>query len=106
MFAPGLRLPDAEVNQVRHHAVLALRSLSVQAIRANSQPGTQVGLAENATVFVPVIETPEHIEAAHRATREGNAPFLTAVMEGNRAIPTGTLEQAGADAPKRSRPVT
>ena len=51
----------------------------MQAIRANSPATTQVGLAENATVFVPVMETDEHIDAARRATREGNAPFLTAL---------------------------
>ncbi len=56
--------------------------MAVLAIRANGKPGTQVGLAENATVYVPVIENSENIEAAHRATREGNAPFLTAIMEG------------------------
>jgi hypothetical protein len=32
--APGLKLPPAELYQVRHHAVLAL-GLSVQAIRAH-----------------------------------------------------------------------
>jgi beta-glucosidase len=80
-FAPGLKLPQAQVNQVRHHGILA-HGLGVQAIRANTPSGTQVGLAENAAVFVPVIETPEHVAAARAATRIGNAPFLTAVMEG------------------------
>jgi beta-glucosidase len=96
-FAPGLKLPPAQVNQVRHHGVLA-HGLAVQAIRANGKPGTQVGLAENATVYVPVIESKEHIEAAHRATREGNAPFLTAIMEGK--YTDGYLEREGANAPK------
>jgi beta-glucosidase len=96
-FAPGLKLPPAKVNQVRHHGILA-HGLAVQAIRANAQSGTQVGLAENATVYVPVIEKREHIEAARRATREGNAPFLTAVMEGK--YTDGYLEREGANAPK------
>src|ERR1700733_14813620 len=48
-FAPGLQLPPARVNQVRHHAILA-HGLGVQAIRASAQGGTQVGLAENANV--------------------------------------------------------
>jgi len=96
-FAPGLKLPDKQVNQVRHHGILA-HGLAVQAIRANAQPGTQVGLAENATVYVPVIESREHIEAARRATREGNAQFLTAVMEGK--YTDGYLEREGANAPK------
>jgi beta-glucosidase len=96
-FAPGLKLPPDQVNQVRHHGVLA-HGLAVLAIRANGKPGTQVGLAENATVYVPVIENKENIEAAHRATREGNAPFLTAIMEGK--YTDGYLEREGANAPK------
>ncbi|MFY9645136.1 MAG: GH1 family beta-glucosidase, partial [Terriglobales bacterium] len=96
-FAPGLKLPDAEVNQIRHHAVLA-HGLAVQAIRANAKAGTQIGLAENANVYVPVIETREHIEAAQRATRDGNAPFLTALMEGK--YTDRYLQQEGANAPK------
>ncbi len=96
-FAPGLRLPAAQVNQVRHHGILA-HGLGVQAIRANTSSGTQVGLAENAIVYIPVIETPEHIEATQRATRIGNAPFLTTVMEGK--YPKEYLEQEGANAPK------
>ncbi|MGH9501358.1 MAG: GH1 family beta-glucosidase [Terriglobales bacterium] len=96
-FAPGLKLPPGPVNQIRHHAVLA-HGLAVQAIRANAQTGTQIGLAENATVYAPVIESSEHIEAARRATREGNAPFLTVIMEGK--YTDGYLEREGADAPK------
>jgi beta-glucosidase len=72
--------------------------MGVQAIRANAKSGTQVGLAENATVYVPVIENAEQIEAAHRATREGNAPFLTAIMEGK--YTDGYLRREGANAPK------
>jgi beta-glucosidase len=96
IHAPGLKLPPAEVNQVRHHGVLA-HGLGVQAIRARAKPGTQVGLAENATFFVPVIETPEHIEAAKTATRNANAMFLTAIMEG-RYIDS-YLSAQGKDAP-------
>jgi beta-glucosidase len=97
LFAPGLKLPAAQVNQVRHHALLA-HGLAVQAIRANARSGTQVGLAENAKIYVPVIETAEHIEAAKRAFREENAAFLTAVMEGR--YTDAYLAHAGADAPK------
>lgn len=95
-FAPGLQLPAAEVNQVRHNALLA-HGLGVQAIRANA-PGAQVGLAENPTAFVPVIEDERNIEAARRATREENAAFLTAVMEGK--YTDGYLEREGVNAPK------
>lgn len=96
-FAPGLKLPAAEVNQIRHNGILA-HGLGVQAIRANAKSGTQVGLAENANVYAPVVESSEHIEAARRATREGNAPFLTAVMEGK--YTDGYLRREGANAPK------
>ncbi len=95
-FAPGLQLGPAEVNQIRHHALLA-HGLGVQAIRANSARGTRVGLAENPKVFVPVVEDSPNIEAARRAFREENAPFLTAVMEGR--YTDGYLEREGASAP-------
>lgn len=97
IHAPGLKLAPGQVNQVRHHGVLA-HGLGVQAIRAHARAGTQVGIADNATVFAPVIETPEHITAARKAFRERNAMFLTAVMEG-RYI-DAYLAEAGADAPK------
>lgn len=70
----------------------------MQAIRARARPGTRVGIADNPTVYAPVIETPEHVAAARRAFREGNAMFLTAVMEG-RYIDQ-YLAGAGADAPR------
>jgi len=97
IHAPGMKLPDAEANQVRHHGVLA-HGLAVKAIRAFARPGTQVGLAENANFFVPAIETPEHIDAARHATRDDNAPFLTAVLEGRYL--DSYLREAGAAAPK------
>ncbi|MGS3092649.1 family 1 glycosylhydrolase, partial [Escherichia coli] len=80
IHAPGLKLPQGQVNQVRHHGVLA-HGLGVQAIRASARAGTEVGLADNANIFVPVIETPDHIEAAKKALRDDNAMFLTAIME-------------------------
>jgi beta-glucosidase len=95
--APGLKLPPAGVNQVRHHAVLA-HGLGVQAIRAHAKPGTKVGLAENANAAVPIIETPEHIAAATKAMREINAGYLTVIMEGR--YTDAYLAHAGSDAPK------
>src|SRR5208337_3404138 len=68
IHAPGLKLPAAEVNQVRHNALLA-HGLGVQAIRANAPNGTQVGFVDSPKIGVPVVETREHIEAARRATR-------------------------------------
>ncbi|WP_433985046.1 family 1 glycosylhydrolase [Tunturiibacter empetritectus] len=95
--APGLKLPPAGVNQVRHHAVLA-HGLGVQAIRAHAKPGTRVGLAENISACVPIIETPEHIAATAKAMREVNAGYLTVIMEGR--YTDAYLAHAGADAPK------
>jgi len=95
--APGLTLPPAGVNQVRHHAVLA-HGLGVQAIRAHAKKGTKIGLAENSSACVPIIETPEHIAAAAKAMREVNAGYLTVIMEGR--YTDAYLTHAGADAPK------
>ena len=95
--APGLKLPPAQVNQVRHHGVLA-HGLGVQAIRAHVPADTQVGIADNTTFYVPVIDTDEHIAAAKKATRDKNAMFLTAIMEG--AYLDSYMAQEGANAPK------
>jgi beta-glucosidase len=97
IFAPGLRLPPARLNQVRHHAVLG-HGLAVQAVRANARSGTRVGPAENITIAVPAIETDDHIAAAERATREMNAGYLTVMMEGR--YTDAFLAAAGANAPK------
>src|SRR5467141_1250006 len=99
IHAPGLKLPPGRFNQTRHHAVLG-HGLAVQAIRAKAKPGTKVGLAENMTICVPVIETAAHIEAATRATRELNAQYMTVIQEGK--YTDAYLATAGANAPKFS----
>ena len=71
---PELQLPPAGLNQVRHHAVLG-HGLAVQAIRASGRADTKVGFAENMAAAVPVIGTPDHVQAAETATRELNAAF-------------------------------
>jgi len=96
VFAPGLRLPRARRNAVRHNALLA-HGLAVRALRASARRPVKVGLAENAQPAVPVIETEEHIAAARKAMGEINAHFLTAVMEGRYRESYLTAE--GADAP-------
>jgi beta-glucosidase len=97
IFAPGLKVGPARLNQVRHHTVLA-HGLAVQAIRAKAKPGTKVGPAENMTAVVPVIESPQNITAAERATRELNAGYLTVMMEGR--YTDAFLAAAGANAPR------
>jgi beta-glucosidase len=72
--------------------------MAVQTIRANGKAGTKVGPAEVIEVAVPLIETPEHIQAAQTATREANAPFLTVMLEGK--YTDSYLKKAGRDAPK------
>lgn len=80
-FAPGLKLPLAQLTQVRHNAVLA-HGLAVQAIRVKARSGTKIGLAENANFGIPVIEVEPHIKASAEATRHINAAYLTVIMEG------------------------
>src|SRR5215510_1450706 len=95
--APGLKLSNGELNQVRHHAVLG-HGLAVQAIRSRGKSDAKVGFAENMKIAVPVLNTPEHVKAAETATREINADFTTVMLEGKY---TDTyLKSAGKDAPK------
>jgi beta-glucosidase len=95
--APGLKLPLAELNQVRHHVALA-HGLAVQAIRAKGRAGTRVGPADNIAACLPAIDTPENIRAAEIATRELNAGLLGVMLEGK--YTDGFLEFNGAAAPK------
>jgi beta-glucosidase len=95
--APGLKLPNAQLNQVRHHVALG-HGLAVQAVRAYGRAGTRVGVAENIAACVPAINTPENIRATEIATRELNAGFLGVILDGK--YTDGFLEYAGAAAPK------
>jgi beta-glucosidase len=97
--APGLRLPQAELNQVRHNVALG-HGLAVQAIRAHGRAGTRVGPAENVVSCIPAIETPANIRAAEIATRELNAGYLTVMLEGK--YTDAFLAQAGKDAPNHT----
>lgn len=81
VFAPGTKLPEEKLGQVRHNAVFA-HGLAVQAIRANSQSDVKVGLADNLSIAVPVIETEKNIKASKIAMRELNASYLTVILEG------------------------
>ena len=95
--APGLKLSQAEVNQIRHNSALA-HGLAVQAVRAQSRRGTKVGLAENIDTCLPAIDTPENVRAAEIALREMNAGYLNVILEGKY---TDTfLQYAGTNAPK------
>ena len=94
--APGLKLDAKRVAQLNHYAVLG-HGLAMQAIRAQVPASTKVGIADNVTATTPVIESTEHIEAAHKAMREENAMFLTVVQEGR--YTDQYLKRLGASAP-------
>jgi beta-glucosidase len=95
--APGLKLPQQQINQVRHNVALG-HGLAVRAIRARGRNGTRVGPAENLVICVPAIETPANVRAAEIATREVNAGYLTVMLEGK--YTDAYLADAGNDAPK------
>src|SRR3954447_10700880 len=95
--APGLKLPLAELNQVRHYVALG-HGLAVQAIRAHGRADTKVGPAENIAACLPAIDTPANVRAAEIATRELNAGLLGVILEGK--YTDAFLEYAGANAPK------
>ncbi len=97
VHAPGLKLDTKRLAQLTHYVVLA-HGLSVQAIRAHATPGIKVGIADNVQACTPVIETPDHIEAARRATREQNAMFLTVLQEGR--YTERYLQNLGSNAPR------
>lgn len=94
-IAPGLKLPEKRWYQVRHNMLLA-HGTGLAALRSTS-PEAKVGLAENSWFMVPLIDTPENVEATKLAFREENAHFLTAVMEGK--YMDCYLKKCGADAP-------
>jgi beta-glucosidase len=97
--APGLKLSQSGLNQVRHNVALG-HGLAAQAVRAHGRAGTKVGPAEDAVSCIPAIETPANTRAAEIATRELNAGYLTAILEGKY---TDTfLAKAGNDAPKHT----
>ena len=97
VHAPGLKLNQQRLAQLTHYVVLG-HGLAVRAIRSSAKPGTKVGIADNPTVTTPVIESAEHIEAAHKAMREENAMFLTVIEEGR--YTELYLKRLGRNAPK------
>ena len=97
LHAPGLQLDARALAQLAHYLVLG-HGLAMQAIRAQTHAGTKIGIADNINVTVPVIETPEHIAAAHKAMREENAMYLTVVEEGR--YTDLYLKRLGANAPR------
>lgn len=93
-FAPGIQCDAKTVNDVRHNAMLAHGS-AVRALRAACPSDCKIGLAENVSTTVPVIETEANILAAKKAYLEKYSFYLRVLMEGR------YQEQhlAGPDAP-------
>ena len=97
--APGIALKtEKERLQIGHHAMLA-HGKACQAIRASAPKPGSVAIAENYNPFIPVIETPEHIEATKLA-------FTRTYANGGIIVPLLTgqydpfwLQQRGANAP-------
>jgi beta-glucosidase len=96
-LAPGLSLPQGQVNQVAHHAVLA-HGLGVQAIRARGASDIKVGPADVLFSGVPLVDTPQNVKAAQDATRSYNWRFLDVMLSGK--YNDDYLRTAGADAPR------
>jgi len=90
-----MTLSDSQLRQVRHHAVLG-HGLAVQAIRA-AAPAAKVGFAENIHVAVPIVDAPEYVAAAEKATRAENSGFMTVMLEGH--YPDEYLASTGGETP-------
>ncbi len=67
--APGLTLPESDILQISHHALLT-HGRAVQVIRERSKQPARVGLAPVGTVSIPETERTIDIEAAQRKTYE------------------------------------
>ncbi|MFA5689300.1 MAG: GH1 family beta-glucosidase [Kiritimatiellales bacterium] len=96
VFPPGIKVGRKIRNQIRHHALLG-HGKAVLALRAVTGNKVPVGIAENPKIYVPIIETQEHIEASRCAMRIENSHFITAVLE-EQYTPEYLIRE-GADAP-------
>ncbi|MDI9637618.1 GH1 family beta-glucosidase [Oscillatoria amoena NRMC-F 0135] len=97
--APGTRVKTVkEVWQTSHHALLA-HGLGCQAIRAASPVPCTVGLVDNISVTVPLMETPGDIEATKKAfhTYGTNGGVIFPALTGNYS--PALLEKLGSQVP-------
>ncbi|HEX4083588.1 MAG TPA: GH1 family beta-glucosidase [Chthoniobacteraceae bacterium] len=95
--APGCKEPPKVLNQCYHHALLA-HGHAVRAVRQHGAAGARVGLVHNPDTIVPVTETPDDIEAAHRQYGWESGPIMGPVFKG--AYPAAWLERAGQAQPE------
>jgi beta-glucosidase len=94
--APGLQLSRKEINQGYHHAFLG-HGRAVRLIREWARPEAEVGLVNNPSIPVPMIESTENDLAAQKAYERMNAYLLDPICRG--AYAPWWLEEQGADAP-------
>lgn len=73
--APGLKLPESDILQIGHHALMA-HGRAVQVIREHTKQPARVGMAPVATVSIPQTENLVDIEAAYHATVSGATESL------------------------------
>lgn len=97
IHAPGNILPEQQVNQTVHNALLG-HGLAVQAIRDNSRQTAAIGLVDNLDTYWPAIDTPENIEAARQAWIDANDHILLPVLTGKYS--DRYLQLLGMDAPE------
>lgn len=79
--APGLALPEKDVNQTYHHALLC-HGHGVRAVREFGGKGARVGLTDNSIVSVPFSETEQDIAAARAQFIHDNARVLDPIYTG------------------------
>lgn len=96
-FAPGLVLPEAEVNQCRHHGVMA-HFVALESARAAAKQPIKIGAAENNCSFVPIIATEDNIEAAKKALKAHCNKIVHPILANS--YDPAWLDSLGASAPK------
>ena len=82
-LAPGLRLSNARLYQVRHNAVLAQAARGpMRSRRSMAGLASNAGPADNLATAVPAIETPREHQVAARSPRLKNEPagYLTVII--------------------------
>lgn len=73
--APGLKLPEADILQIGHNALMA-HGRSVQVIREHAKQPPRIGMAPVGVVSIPETEREIDIDAARRATFDGATDSL------------------------------
>jgi beta-glucosidase len=100
VHAPGAHEPEAVINQIFHHTLLA-HGHAVRAVREFGGRGARVGLAHDLSVPIPVTETPRDIAVAEAELAANNAHLLAPIFHGH--YPTSYLRRCGNARPRVAR---